>query len=140
MFFVGIPVEIFQEKPRSILDSYTNYYDQSFRAIGGSYPINLYSEFFWNFSFFSLFLVPFVGLLLERFFSLKFWGVLIGRQISILKLVLWCFIYEMCLVLFRGSGLDLFFVYVVFGCLTFILFIYLPYIFLRKVVFFRINL
>ena len=107
--FIFIPREIFFYKPESILTLYTSEFEIAFRSIGGSYPISVFSEFFWNFHFFGIFFVIVLAL-----FCSFIYRQLLGsfRQNNIYKLLFYTIMYSNLLFYARGSGLDLFFIYV----------------------------
>lgn len=107
--FIFIPRELFYYKPESILTLYTSEFELAFRSIGGSYPINVFSEFFWNFHFFGTFFV----IILALFCSFIYKKLLSSlRENNIYKLLFYLIMYSNLLFYARGSGLDLFFIYV----------------------------
>lgn len=119
--FILIPRTLWIDKPKSIIDLYTDYHDQSFRDIGGSWPINLYAELFWNFSFFGL-------IMLSLLFALFMW-LYMRLIISLIKtnyviLSFGLFVFMNFITYMRGSGLDLYVVYSVIS-LVFVLVCYL---------------
>jgi hypothetical protein len=110
--FVFLPRSIAEWKPESIIGLYTSVYDPAIRAIGGSWPISVISEFFWNFYFFA----P-IFTLLFSLFLLKF-QILINKSIQknnnyILAFLL--FSYMNLITLARGSGFDQYAVFVILG-------------------------
>lgn len=64
--FIFFPRSLFEFKPDSIISLYTMAHDPEIRAIGGSWPITIFSEFFWNFHFFGIIFVPVLALILVR--------------------------------------------------------------------------
>jgi hypothetical protein len=115
--FTGIPEEIFDYKPRTILDLYTNAWSPSFRGIGGSYPITFFSEFYWNFYWFGIF--PLFGFmfLIEKFYN----NLLLASNVSkSFPLIFWMCIYFYTLFLMRGSGVDIVVAYTIISLLTII--------------------
>lgn len=117
--YVFIPRELF-EKPDSILHLYAAYRDPTYRSIGGSWPINIFAEFFWNFGWLSIFFMPLSFMLINKYYSF------ILRQSSQYHyenswLLL---IYILFPIFFRGSGLDQFFAYIIVGLFfSFLLFV-----------------
>ncbi|WP_340645160.1 hypothetical protein [Phenylobacterium sp.] len=69
VLFFGIPEEVFGFKPTSIIESYTRFYDQGFRQIGGSYGITLVGEAAWNFGYFAPLAAVAVYLILDILFA-----------------------------------------------------------------------
>lgn len=110
--FIGIPRSIFSDKPDSIIHLYTNHYNPALRELGGSYPVNIVSEMFWNFHFFGLIGVSVVSITILKiyyFFLLRF------PTYSAPTISFGMFSYMFSLVWFRGSGLDMYLVYVLFS-------------------------
>ena len=107
--FIPIPRSLFPEKPLSMIDIYTNKFDPSFRSIGGSYPIIIYSESYWNFSLLAL---PFLYLIFSLFnrFYLKVVGFIERSHISIYSVFL-IFMYITLIQFIRGSGFELWLLY-----------------------------
>tara|TARA_B100000427_G_scaffold269368_1_gene235660 strand:- start:6019 stop:7326 length:1308 start_codon:yes stop_codon:yes gene_type:complete len=107
--FLLVPRYLFPWKPDSIITLYTMQYDASFRAAGGSFPINIFSEFFWNFHlmgiFMNIFLVLFGYLLYKHLItSVK------KSHITHILIYLVCYFHIITLV--RGSGIDLYAIYI----------------------------
>jgi hypothetical protein len=107
-FFVGIPEGVFNYKPESILELYTREWDPTFRSGGGSYPITLLSEMYWNFAWLGLF-----GLVALSYGSEKLYAKMTdfarnGRNQMVVFLLS---LYVFFLFLVRGSGLDIFVAY-----------------------------
>lgn len=99
VFFVPIPSGIIAG-PDSIIDIYTTYWSPSYRASGGSYPINMLGEYILNFGYLSCIML---GLFL-KFLDLIMLSWIRSRKESVFMGIL----FMNLLVLFRGSGLDLF--------------------------------
>lgn len=112
VFFIPVSRELFPAKPRSMVDDYTSKLYPSYRASGGSWVPNLYAEAFWNFGF----LGSLVWLVL-LFRSLD-WGYSICvdrlRRSPDIHLFDVAFLAALSFLPFylRGSGLDLYTVYV----------------------------
>ena len=101
--FIVLPRYFFEWKPDSIIGLYTTAFDPAIRAVGGSWPISILSEFFWNFYFFA----PFVTLLFSVFlveFHMKMVRVI--RSKGDYTLAFFLFAHMHLVVLARGSGLD----------------------------------
>lgn len=110
--FITIPSSIYEFKPESIIQLYTEHRDPYYRSIGGSWPINVYSEMFWNFYYFGFFYV----ILFFIIFNLIFIKLLIlinNRKIIYHSFYL--YFYMQILMYARGSGFDMFIVYMIFG-------------------------
>lgn len=110
--FITIPSSIAPFKPHSIIDLYTSYRNPHFRAIGGSWPPNIYAEMFWNFYYFGIVYVVFIFSIINIIF-LKFLKLLENQKI--VYHIGFLYFYMQILMYSRGSGLDLFTVYMVFG-------------------------
>lgn len=110
IFFIPIPREIFPSKPRSMLDIYASIVSPSYRSNeGGSFPIVVYSELFWNFHLFGL---P-VLFLLFRYFNQKYIYILKKIMINELtfKSVFYISLYVTLIQFVRGSGIELWLLY-----------------------------
>ena len=110
--FIPFPRHWVDWKPESIISLYTAAFDPALRARGGSWPINIFSEFYWN----MMYLAPiFCGF----FASAAVWlhrAVLKSfRQGEHFFLVYLLFAYMHLLTVTRGSGIDQFFVFLVIG-------------------------
>lgn len=119
--FVFFPRDVFPEKPNSIIDIYTTAYDPAYRAIGGSDPINIFAEYFWNFHMFGLVIVLFLAFLVIRLSKYMYRCYIEKKQ---LQLSCGLIAYMNLLTLLRGSGMDQ---YVVYMLITFF-FAFLGYI------------
>jgi hypothetical protein len=97
---------------RSSIDVYTNLFSADTRQNGGSFPVNIYAEFFMNFSFFVVFIFPVFFWLVDRVSGalMRAFGSLKGGYYNLVMLVPWVFWV-------RGSSVDLFVYYSVFGLL-----------------------
>lgn len=104
-FFIIIPRSIVHFKPDSIITLYTMNYDPGFRSVGGSFPINIFAEFFWNFHLFGILL----NILLILFCYTLYKNLFRVIKISSFPKMLFYFVaYFNLLTLARGSGLDLY--------------------------------
>jgi hypothetical protein len=110
--FIVTPRSIFEKKPDSMIKKYTSKFDKYFYARGGSYPICIYSESFWNFHYLGIFFIFILFYISNKiyykmvesfrsFYGLKFLGVF--------------YMYHYFLVYIRGSGLDIYLIYMIIG-------------------------
>ena len=106
--FIFIPRSIWQGKPDSIIGEYTLYHDPLFREIGGSWPVNLYAELFWNFNFLGLFFLAIIYAFLSSIF-IRILKAAINK--SYLYLIVLLYFYMNLITYVRGSGLDMYVVY-----------------------------
>jgi hypothetical protein len=128
--FILIPRSLVEIKPDSIIQLFTGTYDPAYRLAGGSDPINIYAEMFWNFGFFGL--IPLL-IILTIFNKLYFFAIRIIRNDRVLEFLFILFIYHEILFYFRGSGLDLFIDYIVIAFfINLILLIFSKNIFRKK--------
>ncbi|WP_027138118.1 hypothetical protein [Gaetbulibacter saemankumensis] len=117
-FFIFIPSSII-EKPKNSIGYYTETYDKEFRNEGGSYPVSVQSEFYLNFGFYSLFfIVPFFVF----FNTLYRWMLNLIEGKEIINYIYLLYGYQMFLTLVRGSGLDIFTVYIIILLFSFYLY------------------
>ena len=108
-FFIFIPSSII-EKPKNSIGYYTETYDKEFREEGGSYPVGIQSEFYLNFGMLSLFFViPFFVF----FNTLYRWTLKLIERKEIINYIYLLYGYQIFLTLVRGSGLDIFTVYII---------------------------
>lgn len=119
--FTFIPRSIMESKPDSIITLYTEVHSPLFRMEGGSWPISVFSEYFWNFYYFSLAFVIVFSYLVTRFGINMLKAVEAGRSFTLIFLM---FCYMEIITFARGSGFDQYFVYM---CLAGF-FIFLAYI------------
>ncbi|WP_412971511.1 hypothetical protein [Glaciecola sp. MF2-115] len=103
--FVMIPREIWSDKPSSIIELYTAHHDPSYRAIGGSDPIIIYAEFFWNFHYFAILVLPILFYLITKLYC-AIVSVLQNR--TYFKIPVLLFVYMNFVTYVRGSGLDMY--------------------------------
>lgn len=101
--FLPFPRELFPWKPDSAIHLYTMAYDPQYRALGGSWPINIVSELIWNFWL----LAPIGAALLTWLFSRLETAIVTTRlKQHSLTMVFYLFVYMNSITLARGSGLD----------------------------------
>jgi len=111
ILFLPLPRDSFPNKPRSMVDEYTDIHYPAFRARGGSFVPNFYAEAMWNFG-------PVGGLVFLFFFfgiadSLYcHWIGRLRRQASIDN-VFFLASFTFLLFFYRGSGLDLYGLFVI---------------------------
>ncbi|WP_282088017.1 hypothetical protein [Aquimarina algiphila] len=109
-FFIFIPRRMVSFKPRSIIHHYTITVSSNYRSKGGSWPISFQSEMFWNFHFFGIF-VGFLFFIILNSVYLNIRSLIVdGDIINFIPLL---YFYQTTLVLFRGSGLDMFTVFII---------------------------
>ncbi len=115
--FMFIPRSIMKNKPQSIIHHYTYGFSKEYREKGGSWTISIQSEMFWNFSFF--------GVLIGAFFFYVF-NVIYRHVIelininNIINFIPLLYFYEALLILFRGSGIDMFLIFMIISTGIFI--------------------
>lgn len=107
--FIPIPRSILPNKPKSMVKIYTDKFDPKFSSIGGTNPIIIYSELFWNFSLFGFFFLYIIYYFFNRAF-LKLYDLLVYNNIS-LKGVFILYMYVTFIQFVRGSGFDLWLLY-----------------------------
>ncbi|QTH64628.1 oligosaccharide repeat unit polymerase [Psychrosphaera ytuae] len=125
VLFVFYPRELGDIKPSSIIDLYTTYHDPTFRAIGGSWPVNFFSELFWNFGY----VAPIFGVLLFGLIGklyIAFLRIVEEQKVALIAPTL--FIYMNFLTYVRGSGLDMYFVFSLISLFVCILAYFIFYI------------
>jgi hypothetical protein len=109
VLFIPIPRNIFPDKPYSMIDIYTKKYRPNLRNDGGSLPINVYSEAFWNFTLFAL---PFIYLIFY-FINRLYLNMILQLKRCNFSLsflfVLYCYITIIQFV--RGSGFEIWILY-----------------------------
>jgi hypothetical protein len=115
VFFIFIPKQMFGYKPQSMTSIYTSVQDKSFASIGGSLPINVYAESFWNFHFFGLL---FIFLLLYIFNSIykKMYLTLQTKNLNFVSLTV-LFALTHLIGFYRGYGFDLYSVFIIISLL-----------------------
>jgi hypothetical protein len=129
-FFIFVPSSII-EKPKNSIGYYTETYDKEFRDEGGSYPVSLQSEFYLNFGMFSLILIFPFFLFCNSIYK---YIIALVKSNRILDYFYLLYGYLMFLTLVRGSGLDIFTVYILI--LILLSFVYKVFI---KTLLFKVN-
>jgi len=131
-FFIVIPRSIFKKKPKSSIEIYTAMYDKEFRDEGGSFPISIQSELYLNFGIFSHI---FAFIFFVIFNTIYRNTLILITNNEIANYVYLLFGYMIFLALVRGSGLDIFVVYLIVFLVFFILyklFLKILYAFIKK--------
>lgn len=108
--FLFMPRFIFPFKPEQMIALYTLEHDPAFRAIGGSYPISIFSEFFWNFHLAGLFMILFLILFCYYIYKRLIESI---ENFSVPYILLYLVCYFNIIMLARGSGLDMYVLFVV---------------------------
>ena len=110
--FIPFPRSFMPFKPDSIVAYYTRHHDVDLHAIGGSWVSTIYADVFWNFHILGLF-----GLFFLYYLATQLYIVLICRlrQGVRYQYLLALFAYQHILTLIRGSGFDLYFVFILVG-------------------------
>lgn len=115
--FMFIPRSIMKNKPQSIIHHYTNGFSQKYREKGGSWTISIQSEMFWNFSFFGIF----VGAIFFYVFNILYrYTIELININNIINYIPLLYLYEALLILFRGSGIDMFLIFMIISTAIFI--------------------
>lgn len=110
--FILVPRFLLTWKPESIISLYTTTYDPAFRALGGSWPISLLSEFIWNFAY----LAPLAAMVLALLFVRMQRSLLKAHAASrVLLLGFLLYAYMHVVTLARGSGIDQYVLYLLIG-------------------------
>lgn len=112
VFFIFIPSFLIDFKPDSIIHLYTTTHDPFYRSLGGSWPINIYSEYFWNFHLAGMFFIGVFFYLISVFFIKVFTFIRTGKALYYIWVL---YAYMELISLYRGSGLDLYMVGICFA-------------------------
>lgn len=110
VFFVPVPKDLFGFKPLSMTSIFTKLEAPALYRVGGSLPVNMYAEMFWNFNILG---IPAVGLLmavLNHLYKRLYYLCMHGKRNVLVFTLL--FAYTYLVGFFRGYGLDLYMVYV----------------------------
>jgi len=111
--FIPFPRQIFPDKPDSMIDIYTRKFMPEFRAIGGSYPIIIYSEVFWNFHILGFVFLFFLFKILNKLYVKLL--ININNNIMNVGTIFLLFMYITFIQFVRGSGLE---IWLLYGVLT----------------------
>lgn len=120
--FFPFPRSVLSIKPNSIIHEYTYRYDPYLREEGRSVIASLYPEYFWNFHWAGLAVLFGVFLLVNRVYFYTLGNFFKG---NIKAAVMGVFITSYFVGYSRGSGIDLFMLYVVIAYATISLIYYL---------------
>lgn len=115
--FIFVPRDLVAWKPESIISLYTTAHDPAFRAAGGSLPISIFSELFWNFHLAGLAFTGFFAAIMAR---LHIFMLNQHRNNRIFLFGFSLYAYMNIITLSRGSGFDLYFMYVLFAGISFL--------------------
>ena len=126
--FIFFPRSFVSFKPDSIVTHYTQFHDWDLRAAGGSWVSTIYADFFWNFHIFGIF-----GLFLLYYLATQFYFALAYRlrQGVHYQYLLALFAYLHILTLIRGSGFDLYFVFLILGAIIYTI-VFIPVVTISK--------
>jgi hypothetical protein len=128
VLFIPIPKALFGFKPLSMTSIFTRLEAPALYRVGGSLPVNVYAEMFWNFNILG---IPVAGLLLmmlNYLYKKLYYLCMLGKRNALVFTLL--FAYTFLIGFFRGYGLDLYMAYVLIA----IPFSYLSVSFLYKVI------
>lgn len=113
LFFILIPRSFFEEKPLSMTSIYTKIEDPGFYGIGGSLPINIFAEAFWNFHVFGVIFIGFIVYFLNKSYSKMISLIQLNRISPLVAGYLFAFTY--LIGFYRGFGFDLYCVNIIVG-------------------------
>lgn len=99
--FLPFPRDMFPWKPDGMITLYTTAYDPIIRAKGGSTPINIVAELFWNFWFFAPLAGAFLAWLLSKLDSAL---IMVREKRQSLLMVFYLFIFMNVITYARGGG------------------------------------
>lgn len=112
--FLFIPRFIYPYKPEQIITLYTQEFDPAFRLMGGSYPISIFSEFFWNFHLAGIFMIIFLIIFCHYIYENQINSV---QNFNVPKILFFMICYLNIIMLARGSGLDMYILFIILsGC------------------------
>lgn len=109
--FLPIPKKIFPKKPASMINIYTTKFAPDFSARGGSYPISVYSEAFWNFHLLALCFLYFIFKYFNRLYMKLIFYV--KQKILNIKSFFLLYMYITIIQFIRGSGFELWLLYAI---------------------------
>ena len=114
-----IPRELMPSKPWSFMHQYTKLHEFKEWLTGSSMPVIFPIELYGNFYFFGL--IPLI--IFYAFFN-KIFMYCIRQKLSNLDFKVFAGIFIICinLIITRGSGLDLFIIYILFGSTSYIIY------------------
>lgn len=129
VLFIFIPSFVVDFKPDSIIHLYTTTHDPVYRSIGGSWPINIYSEFFWNFHLAGMFLIGVFFYFINVFFIKVFTFIRTGKALYYSWVI---YAYMELITLARGSGFDMYMVSICFAIFFSTLFVIIHKLFAQN--------
>jgi hypothetical protein len=109
ILFIPIPRSVFPDKPRSMVDIYTSKFAPSFRARGGSYPVIIYAESYWNFGILCFLFIYALFYILNLYY-LKMYNAIKTRKFNF-SIIFIIYMYITLIQFIRGSGIELWFIY-----------------------------
>ena len=112
VLFIFIPRSVATFKPDSMITIYTREVNPAYAEVGGSWPINILSEFFWNFHFLSIIFVAIYSIIAIRLYY-KYLHMF--NHTSAGMIAFGMLVYMVHIMLIRGSGFDLFAIYCIFS-------------------------
>ncbi len=68
IIFIPIPRSMYPGKPSSMIDLFTSVHSPWFRSVGGSFPVNIYTEAFWNFYYFGFLFLFFLFYFFNKYY------------------------------------------------------------------------
>jgi hypothetical protein len=107
--FIPIPRSVYPDKPKSMIDIYTSKFYPSFRDKGGSLPVTIYGEVFYNFWFIGAILLVILFYWFNKLYYLMVENLL-DEKITF-RTFITIYLYITFIQFVRGSGLDLWLVY-----------------------------
>jgi len=131
VLFIPIPRNIFPDKPSSMVHIYTSKFAPQFRTIGGSYPIIIYAETYWNFGILCFVFIYLLFYLLNNLYLKILYGINNKNYNGLIIFLIYMYITFIQFV--RGSGVEL---WLIFGLLALPLIILINFIINKK---FNIN-
>ncbi|MEO9954654.1 hypothetical protein [Nonlabens sp.] len=111
VLFVPIPRSVFPDKPESMVNIYTQKFQPSFRGIGGSLPVVIYGEVFWNFHIFGLIFLFILFKVVHQFYKRLVLSVVNGDTLDSWINIFYLFLYATFIQFVRGAGLELWLLY-----------------------------
>jgi hypothetical protein len=119
IFLMPIPSTLIPWKPERFILIYTEEFNKEFYSIGGSLPTTIYSEAFANFSYLSILFIPLLFHVADSIFYFATSSVIRKKLNTLVIVSIFSSITAMQFI--RGSGLDLYILYILFS---------VPYVFI----------
>lgn len=111
--FIPIPRSLYPAKPKSMIDIYTSKFYPDFRHRGGSLPVTVFAEVFYNFWFIGSIFLATMFYLFNRFYYQMVQRIKMNK-INFNSLVT-VYLFITFIQFVRGSGLDIWFLYALLG-------------------------